>query len=49
VVADENYLHESIVNPGAKVVAGFDNVMPTYAGSLSDREISALIAYIKTL
>jgi cytochrome c oxidase subunit II len=46
---DENYIHESIVNPGAKVVAGFDNVMPTYAGSLNDREISALIAYIKTL
>ena len=49
VKADENYIRESIVNPGAKVVAGFDNVMPTYAGSLNDREISALIAYIKTL
>ena len=49
VKGDENYLRESIVNPGAKVVVGFENIMPTYAGSLNDREISALIAYIKTL
>lgn len=46
---DENYIRESVMNPGAKVVTGYDNVMPTYAGSLSEREIDALIAYIKTL
>lgn len=49
VVSDENHIRDSILNPGAQVTAGFDNVMPTYAGSLSDREIEGLIAYIKTL
>lgn len=49
VTADENYIRESMVNPGAKVVQGFQNVMPTYAGSLTDNEINALIEYIKSL
>jgi cytochrome c oxidase subunit 2 len=49
VLADENYIRESILEPQAKVVAGFSPVMPTYAGRLSDREIVALIEYIKTL
>ena len=45
---DENYLRESILNPQAKVVKGFQPVMPTYQGILKDREIDALIAYIKS-
>lgn len=45
---DENYLRESILEPQAKVVAGFEPVMPTYKGRLSDREITAIIEYIKT-
>jgi cytochrome c oxidase subunit II len=49
VLADEDYLRESILEPNAKVVAGFDPVMPTYQGRLSDREITAIIEYIKTL
>ncbi|MGV8039441.1 MAG: cytochrome c oxidase subunit II [Thermoanaerobaculaceae bacterium] len=48
-VADENYLRESILEPQATVVAGFQPVMPTYKGRLSDAEITAIIAYIKTL
>jgi len=32
VVADENYLRESILNPGAKVVSGFKPIMPSYQG-----------------
>ena len=47
--ADENYLRESILEPQAKIVAGFEPVMPTYKGRLSDREITAIIEYIKTL
>lgn len=46
---DENYLRESIVEPGAKVVAGFEPVMPTYKGRLKEEEISAIIAFIKSL
>ena len=47
VTVDENYIRESILNPGAKIVNGFGNVMP--AQDLSDNEITALIEYIKTL
>ena len=48
-IADENYLRESIVYPGKKIVKGYNNVMPSYAGLLSDDEIDAIISYIKTL
>jgi cytochrome c oxidase subunit 2 len=44
---DENYLRESILNPGAKVVAGYENIMPTFQGLLREREIQALITFIK--
>jgi cytochrome c oxidase subunit 2 len=47
VTADNNYLRESIVNPAAKVVKGFAPVMPTYSGLLSDREMNAIIEFIK--
>jgi cytochrome c oxidase subunit 2 len=49
VLADENYIRESILDPGARVVRGFPNVMPTYRGLLTDRELDGLIAYIKSL
>lgn len=49
VTADENYLRESILEPNAKIVDGYDPVMPTFAGTLNDRQIEAIIEYIKTL
>lgn len=50
LVADENYLRESIVNPQAKVVKGFSQVMPPYtAAQMNEIELSALVAYIKSL
>jgi cytochrome c oxidase subunit 2 len=49
VLVDENYLRESILNPQAKVVKGFQPVMPTFQGVLKDRQIDALITYIKSL
>ncbi|MCA9242906.1 MAG: cytochrome c oxidase subunit II [Phycisphaerales bacterium] len=45
--ADENYVLESIRNPGKKLVQGYGPVMPTL--NVSDREIDCLIAFIKTL
>ncbi len=50
-VVDENYLRESILDPGAKVVQGYENkaVMPTFAGQLSEEELVELISYIKSL
>jgi cytochrome c oxidase subunit II len=47
VTAD--YIRQSILEPNAKVVAGFQPVMPTYKGVLTDREIEAIAAYIATL
>lgn len=49
ITADEEYLRESIVDPGAKVVKGFPNVMPTYKTTLSKEDIDAVVAYLKTL
>jgi cytochrome c oxidase subunit 2 len=49
VTADESYLRESIVAPGAKLVAGYKNIMPTYAGQVSEEGILQLIAYIRSL
>jgi cytochrome c oxidase subunit 2 len=47
VTVDENYIRESILDPGKHVVKGFQNVMPKT--TLSDPQIDSLIAYIKTL
>ena len=50
VLADRAYLRESIVDPGAVIVAGFPDVMvKTFADILSDAEIDALIDYIESL
>lgn len=49
VTADEEYLRESIYDPGAKVVKGYPAVMPTFKGSLSPDEVGAIIAYLKSL
>jgi cytochrome c oxidase subunit 2 len=49
VLVDENYVRESILEPRAKIVNGFQPVMPTYQGILKDQQIDAIIAYIKSL
>jgi cytochrome c oxidase subunit II len=49
VTADENYITESILDPMAKVRAGFQPIMPPFAGQLSEKEIAGLIAFIKSL
>ena len=49
VVADDTYLRESILIPAARVVAGYQPIMPTYQGQLGEEDVAALIAYIKSL
>lgn len=49
VLADENYIRSSILNPQQQIVRGYQPVMPTYRGSLNDRQIDALIAYMRGL
>jgi cytochrome c oxidase subunit II len=48
-LVDENYVRQSILEPQAKVVKGFEPVMPTFQGSLRPIEVSGIIAYIKSL
>jgi cytochrome c oxidase subunit 2 len=49
VVADEAYVRESVLSPAAKVVAGYQPVMPTYLGQVSEEQLIALVAYIESL
>ncbi|MCF7805858.1 MAG: cytochrome c oxidase subunit II [Candidatus Marinimicrobia bacterium] len=49
VTVDENYIRESILEPKAKVVEGFQPVMPTFQGLVSERQIDGIIAYLKSL
>jgi cytochrome c oxidase subunit II len=44
---DENYIRESMMSPSAKVAAGYENIMPTFQGLLREREINALINFVK--
>jgi cytochrome c oxidase subunit 2 len=49
VVADENYIRESIFYPGKSIVKPYTNQMPTYLGQLSENDVMALIWYMRTL
>lgn len=49
ITVDENYLHESILQSQAKIVAGFAPVMPTFEGQLREKQVTALIEFIKTV
>jgi cytochrome c oxidase subunit 2 len=49
VTADENYVRESILEPAAKIVKGFKPVMPTFQGQVTDEQLNALVAYVKSL
>jgi cytochrome c oxidase subunit 2 len=47
--ADEAYIRESILRPGAHIVAGFADIMPPFEGQLTEREVLQIIAYIRSL
>ena len=52
VLVDDNYIRESIEYPGgskARIVKGYDPVMPSFKGLLTERELLAIIEYIKSL
>jgi cytochrome c oxidase subunit 2 len=49
VVADDQYLRDSILLPRKDVVAGFAPVMPSFAGQVSEEDLRALIAYLESL
>ena len=49
VLFDESYIRESLFEPKAKVAKGYPAAMPSYRGQLSEDQVLALIAYIKSL
>jgi cytochrome c oxidase subunit 2 len=49
VTMDDAYIRESILNPQAKIVEGFQPVMPTFQGLVTEEQVLLLIAYIKSL
>jgi cytochrome c oxidase subunit 2 len=49
VLVDEAYIRESIINSSAKVVEGFQPIMPTYQGQVNEEQLLQLIAYIRSL
>ncbi len=49
VTADENYLRESILQPQARVVEGWNPIMPTYQGQVTEEQLNQLLAYLKSL
>jgi cytochrome c oxidase subunit 2 len=49
VMADENYVRESILTPAAKIVKGFKPIMPVFQGMVSEEQLNALVAYVKSL
>ena len=48
-VVDEAYIRESILNPQAKIVAGFQPIMPTFQGLVTEEQLLQIIAYVKSL
>jgi cytochrome c oxidase subunit II len=49
ITADESYIRESILNPSAKVVAGFQPIMPNFQAQVNEEGVLALVAYVKSL
>ena len=49
VIADDKYIRDSILLPGSQIAAGYANVMPSFAGHVSEEQLLQIIAYIKSL
>jgi cytochrome c oxidase subunit II len=49
VLADEDYLTQSMMDPNVQVVAGYESVMPSYAGVLNPRDVAPILELIKSL
>ena len=49
IKADDAYLRESILDPSARVVPGFLDLMPSYREQISDTQLESLVAYMRSL
>jgi cytochrome c oxidase subunit 2 len=49
VIADENYIRQSILDPASQVVLHYEPIMPSFAGQLSEDQLALLLIYLKSL
>jgi len=49
VIADERYIRDSILLPKAQIVAGYQPIMPSFAGQIGEDDLAGLVAYIESL
>ncbi|HEY2802088.1 MAG TPA: cytochrome c oxidase subunit II [Chthoniobacterales bacterium] len=49
VTADDQYIRDSILLPGKQISAGYDNLMPSFSGHISEGEIMQIVAYLKAI
>jgi len=49
VKVDDSYIRESVLSPLAKIVAGFQPIMPAFQGQVSEEQLQQLIAYVKSI
>lgn len=49
VLAEENYVRQSILNPAARVTEGYQPIMPTFQGLVTEEQLNQLTAYVKSL
>ncbi len=49
IIADDDYIRRSILDPGADIVAGYENIMPTFKGQISAEEINQVIAWLRAM
>ena len=49
VVVDGDYIRESILHPTAKIVAGYEPIMPVFEGQVSEQSLLQITSYIKSL
>jgi cytochrome c oxidase subunit 2 len=49
VIADDEYIRNSILNPQGQIVQGYQPIMPTFKGQVTEEQLVSLVAYIKSL
>jgi cytochrome c oxidase subunit 2 len=49
VTADDQYIRNSILNPASQIVEGYQPILPTFKGQVTDEQLNGLVAYIKSL
>jgi cytochrome c oxidase subunit 2 len=49
IVVDSDYIRESILQPRAKIVAGYESIMPVFEGQISEQSLLQIASYVKSL